>query len=130
MSKTEKKEHIMLCLIRFQLKIMEITGYTIELGHCVKCLKKSEDEDIYFSTENGGILCGNCAKEISKKIKIPQKIREFLNVLLNEDFSVDTKYDDLVNEKVCSSCINLLKNYIEYYSPKHFKTTEMLEVIK
>ena len=59
-----------------------------------------------------------------------QKIREFLNTILKEDFNTQTKYDDLVTEKICDTCINLLKNYIEYYSPKRFKTTQMLESIR
>lgn len=130
LSKAEKKEHVMLCLLRFQLKIMEITGYSIELGSCIKCLKTLNEGDIYFSIENGGILCPDCANELSKKIKIPYKIKEFLSVILEKDFESNTKYDDLVTEKICDSCINLLKNYIGYYSPKQFKTINMLEGIK
>ncbi|MBQ4123827.1 DNA repair protein RecO [bacterium] len=129
-SKVEKKENVMLSLLKFQLKIMEITGYSIELDSCVKCLCPRVDDDIYFSIENGGILCAECAKEISKKTKIPYKIKEFLSVLLNKDFDENTKYDNLVTEKICDTCINLLKNYIEYYSPKRFKTTNILESIR
>lgn len=129
-SNAEKKEHIMLCLLKFQLKIMEITGYSLELESCVKCLNPLTSGDIYFSVENGGILCDKCAKDISKKIKIPYKIKEFLSVILEEKFENATKYDNLVTEKICDSCINLLKNYIEYYSPKRFKTVNMLESIR
>ena len=118
----------MLCVIRFQLKIMDITGYSIELEECVKCLKP-QNEEIWFSVEHGGILCEKCAADITKKTKIHNKIREFLNTLLKEDFNSNTKYDELATEKVCYTCLNLLKQYIEYYSPKRFKTTQMLESI-
>ncbi len=129
-SAAKKIEHTMLNVIRFQLKIMEITGYSIELDNCVKCLKPIENNEVFFSIENGGILCSDCADEITKKIKIPFKILEFLNTLLKEDFTTKTRYDDLATEKVCETCINLLKNYIEYYSPKRFKTTQILESIR
>lgn len=129
MSEAKTKEQIMLCVLRFQLKIMNITGYSLELDNCVKCMKSPESEEIYFSTEHGGILCKSCACDISKKIKIPYKIKEFLITLQKEDFSQHTKYDDLVTEKICDICINLLKNYIEYYSPKKFKTMQILENI-
>lgn len=129
-SKAETKEESMLAVIRFQLKIMDITGYSIELENCIKCSKKPLDEEIYFSIEHGGILCKNCAEEIFKKVRIHKKITEFLNTLLKEDFNSHTKYDDLATEKVCDTCINLLKNYIEYYSPKKFKTVQMLESIR
>ena len=130
LSKAETKEKSMLSLIKFQLKIMDITGYSIELDECVKCLKKPNSEDIYFSIENGGILCKDCSTDICKKVKIPNKIKEFLETMLREDFNTHTKYDDLATEKICDTCINLLKNYIEYYSPKKFKTTQMLESIR
>ncbi len=129
-SNAKTKEQIMLSVLRFQLKIMEITGYSLELNECVKCLKEPNGEEIYFSIEQGGILCKECAQDICKKVKIPHKIVEFLNTLLNEEFTKHTKYDDLATEKVCDICINLLKSYIEYYSPKRFKTTQMLESIR
>lgn len=130
LAQTEKKEHIMLCLLKFQLKIMEITGYSIELDSCVKCLKPVSDENIFFSIENGGILCPECSEQFAKRIKIPNKIREFLSVIKTEKFTTKTKYDNLVTEKICECCINLLKKYIEYYSPKRFKTANILEGIR
>ncbi len=130
LSQSKTKEEIMLCVLRFQLKIMEITGYSIELQDCVKCLKTPNEEEIYFSTEQGGILCKECAREVYKKIKIPHKIKEFLFVLLKEDFYAHTKYDESATEKICQVCIDLLKKYIEYYSPKPFKTAQILESIR
>ncbi len=130
MSEAKTKKQAMLCVLRFQLKIMDITGYSIELNNCVKCLKKPCTSEIYFAVEHGGILCKTCAQDINKKIKIPQKILEFLYTLLIEDFNLNTRYDELATEKICDICINLLKNYIEYYSPKRFKTLQMLESIR
>ena len=130
LSRSKTKEQSMLCVLRFQLKIMNISGYSLELKDCVKCVKEPNSEEIYFSIEQGGILCKDCAENLCKKIKIPNKIREFLSTLLEEDFETHTRYDDLVTEKICDTCINLLKNYIEYYSPKKFKTTQMLESIR
>ncbi len=128
LSKSHAIVKSMLAVIKFQLKIMDITGYSVELEKCVKCLKPVND-DIYFSAGQGGVLCIGCASETAKKVKIHNKIREFLNTLLKEDFDMITKYDELADEKVCSSCLNLLKNYIEYYSPKRFKTAQILENI-
>lgn len=130
LSLSKTKVQSMLCVLRFQLKIMDITGYSLEIKECVKCSKEPNSEEIYFSVEQGGILCADCSKDIGKKVKIPNKIREFLNTLLEEDFTTHTRYDDLATEKICDTCINLLKNYIEYYSPKKFKTTQMLESIR
>ena len=62
LSNTKTKEEAMLSVIRFQLKIMDINGYSIELHDCVKCLKEPDSEEIYFSIEQGGILCKNYPK--------------------------------------------------------------------
>ncbi len=130
-SEAVNKEQAMLCVLKFQLKIMDITGYSLELSQCVKCNHKIDnDADLYFSIEQGGILCKNCAENISHKVKIHKKIKDFLYTLLSNDFTAETKYDSLVTEKICDICINLLKNYIEYYSPKRFKTSAMLESIR
>ncbi len=126
LSSAPTKEQSMLSVLRFQLKIMNITGYSPEFSCCLKCQKTTEKE-FYFSIEQGGILCNQCAEHTVKKIRIHNKITKFLNTLLSEDFNIHTKYDDLATEKVCDICINLLKKYIEYYSPKHFKTTQVLE---
>ena len=125
-SSAKSKESIMLCVLKFQLKIMNITGYSLELSKCVRC--QNIPDEIYFSIEHGGILCRDCANSVIKKIKIHPKITEFLNTMLTNDFTMQTRYDSLVTEKICDTCINLLKKYIEYYSPKNFKTTKVLEI--
>jgi len=128
-SNAETKEQVMLSVLRFQLKIMNITGYSIELSKCVKCSKTCSDNEFYFSVQNGGILCPKCIEPDSKKLKIHYKITEFLNTLQKEDFKTHTRYDDTASEKVLGVCINLLKDYIEYYSPKRFKTSKVLESV-
>lgn len=128
-SKSTSKKEIMLQIIKFQLKMTKITGYTVELENCVKCSKEIK-EDFYFSKEHGGIICSDCAKDIQGKIKIPGKIIEFLKTMFEAEFNEETEYDEPVTEKICELCINLLKDYIEYYSPKRFKTREITESIK
>ena len=79
-SNASTKEQIMLCVLKFQLKIMDITGYAIQLLSCVRCNNSvKNEEELYFSIEHGGILCAHCVYDIHKKIKIPFKIVEFLN---------------------------------------------------
>ncbi len=130
-SNASTKEQIMLCVLKFQLKIMDITGYAIQLLSCVRCNNSvKNEEELYFSIEHGGILCAHCAYDIHKKIKIPFKIVEFLNTISKADFTTQTQYDNVVTEKICTICINLLKDYIEYYSPKRFKTSQILESIR
>lgn len=130
MSEVSDKIDIVLAVIRFQLKIMHIAGYSLELSQCTKCGKTLEKEELCFSFEQGGVVCGCCRESSLVATKFHYKIRDFLKVLLESDFTEKTKYDELATERICDFCFNLLKKYIEYYSPRKFKTTSMLESIK
>lgn len=130
MSKTQTKEETILSVLRFQLKIMDISGYSLEMNQCVKCGCATNKDEIYFSSEQGGIICSDCKPTAIGAQKFHYKIKDFLKTLLETDFSLKTRYDELATERICDFCFNLLKKYIEFYSPKKFKTTEMLETIK
>ena len=86
----------------------------------VKALAKS-----LYSTPDGERFLNNLPHKYFDENNLHMQM-----INLEKDFNVHTKYDDLVTEKICDICINLLKNYIEYYSPKKFKTTQILENIK
>ena len=120
---------IVLSVIKFQLKFMREVGLGLELSHCLKCSSKIKD-DAYFSIENGGVTCKDCLDDYSRKIKINIKIIELLNEILNCDINKPTKYDILVNEKVTTSCFNLLRKYIDIQTGRECKTVKVLEMTK
>ena len=120
---------IVLSVIKFQLKFMREVGLGLELSHCLKCSSKIKD-DAYFLIENGGVTCKDCLDDYSRKIKINIKIIEFLNEILNCDINKPTKYDILVNEKVTTSCFNLLRKYIDIQTGRECKTVKVLEMTK
>lgn len=126
-SEVKDKTGILLAVLRFQLKMMNIAGYSIELDNCVRCSSAlTEDETFYFSVKNGGIVCGKCT---GGEYKLHNKLRLFLKTLLETNFEEQTKYDELATEKVCLTCFNLLREYIQFYSPKQFQTVKMLESV-
>ena len=130
-SEVKTKTEILLAVLRFQLKMMNIAGYSIELGSCVKCSKEiSEEESLYFSVKHGGIVCSSC-QENGEKVtnKLHNKLRLFLKTLSETEFSSQTRYDELATEKVALTCVNLLCEYIQFYSPKQFQTVKMLESV-
>ena len=125
-SKSSSKKDCMLSVIKFQLKMMQITGLGIELDTCLCCREQILNEDMYFSHQMGGVVCEECAKELGIKIKMHHKIRDFLQAMLQFDFDYKSEYDRKATEKVCMVCYNLLKDYIQYHSSKKFKTTELI----
>ncbi len=127
-SKSNNKIELMLALIRFQLKMTDISGFTLELGHCINCGQICDDT--YFSFEQAGILCKKCRSSDIKTIKIHRKIKDFFEVLLLSDFDSKTKYDKLADEFVCNCAFDFLKKYLQFHCPKRFKSIDILEKIK
>lgn len=126
---SQDKISILMNVIRYQLKIMRIFGYELSLSNCVHCGCKIDEEKTLFSTNMGGVLCNKCAQNNFGLTTFPNKIKVFLCELLKLDIEEKSQYDDIVNERVCEVCFNLLKNYIQSRSEKEFKTVKMLEMV-
>ena len=133
-SKSNNLVELLICALKFQLKIMNVLGFRLSLDYCSNCSNNFDEENSYvFSIESGGILCKNCFNKMpnlnGKTVSIHPKIVQFLVVLEKSKFNEKTKYDELATEKICITCFNLLKDYITYNSPKKFKTTKTLEFV-
>lgn len=128
---SKTKIELYLAIIRFQLKIMEISGFALNFYCCTNCGKLIEKEDIfYFSYNQNGIICNNCKiTNLSKTMVINRKIVKFLDTLKKSEFDENTYYDKMANEKLCKNCFLFLYKYIEFYSSRNFKTIQTLEEI-
>ncbi len=118
-SEAETKEQILISVIKFQLKMMQISGFGIEFETCLCCGKHIQDDKMFFSPALGGVVCSHCNKTL--KTVMHKKIRDFLNALVQFDFDFKSEYEHKATEKVCMVCFNLLKDYISLHSVKKFK---------
>lgn len=128
-AKSSDKIEIMLAVIKFQLKIMAETGFSVELGKCLHCNKNIEDnETIYFVSDLGGIICSQCSNSSPyHKKQMPVKLRDFLQQMTINDFDQKGYYEEKADEKVCNVIFNLLKEYIEKKCPKKFKSSKIMQ---
>ncbi len=120
------KKDILISVIKFQLKMMLISGICPELDTCLHCGKRILYEEMYFSKERCGVFCSECNEKYHIPLKMHYKIRDFLNAMLQFDFNYESDYDLKATEKVCIVCFNLLKDYISGHSDKRFKTDKVL----
>lgn len=121
---------ILLAVIKFQIKMMQISGFGIELDTCLCCGEPIKSENMYFSTQMGGIICSECNQTFKHKTILHYKLRDFLNACLQYDFDYISDYDKKANEKVCLVCFELLKEYINKHSSKKFNSENILQDIK
>lgn len=126
-SNSENKVDVMLNVLKFQLKIMSLSGFSVELETCLGCGRKIQSEEMYFSQHAGGVFCNHC--NIVSSVKLNHKIRDFLVVLAKESFEDRSDYEKKANEKVCTVCFNMLKNYINSRSSKRFKSSDILQEV-
>jgi len=128
-SNAENKIEILISALKFQLKMMQISGFGIELETCLCCGEHVNSEKMYFSDKMGGIICPKCNENFGYKTVIHHKIRDFLKALLQFDFDYKSEYEKLANEKVCVVCFELLKKYIQLHSAKKFHSTDILQEV-
>ncbi len=128
-SNAEDKVEILISVIKFQLKMMQISGFGVELECCLCCGEPIRDEKMFFSDKMGGVLCAHCNENFGYKTVMHSKIRDFLNALLQFDFDYVSEYEKLANEKVCTVCFELLKKYIQLHSAKKFHSTDILQEV-
>ena len=125
-SEAETKKDILISVIKFQLKMMLISGIIPELDTCLICGKRILDEPMFFSKERCGVICQECNENHYVPLKMHYKIRDFLIAMLQFDFDRISDYEKKANDKVCIVCFNLLKEYINAHSDKRFKTDKLL----
>ena len=126
-SNSQEKKDALIAVIKFQLKILLIMGFCVELDTCLCCREQILDEEMYFSSSMGGVLCKECNEHLGAKLKMHHKIRDFLQAMLQFDFDYESDYDKKATEKVCQVCFNLLDEYIRIHTNKKTKSTKVLQ---
>lgn len=126
-SNSESNKDVLIGVIKFQLKMMEISGFGVELDTCLCCREQILDDNMYFSSKMGGVVCEECNNHLGFKTKMHKKLRDFLLAMLQFDFNYVSEYDRKANEKVCSVCFELLKEYVQTHCHKKFKTTDVIQ---
>jgi DNA repair protein RecO (recombination protein O) len=115
-----EKTEILFFTVRFQLILMELSGYALELDTCVRCNSNIESDSFYFCVNSGGIICPECKNSAEKNVDFNKNTRDILKNIKNE---FNSKFDDFE----LNLCFNLLKDYISCRSHKKMKTVEIID---
>ncbi len=121
------KKDALIAVIKFQLKLLLIMGFCVELDTCLCCRERVLDEEMFFSSQMGGIICKECNETLGVRLSMHYKIRDFLQAMLQFDFDYESDYDRKATEKVCQVCFDLLDEYIKIHTNKRQKSAKVLK---
>lgn len=109
----------------FELRLLEATGYNLELDRCCICKKKISVAD-YISLSHYGGVCDECNKEYGFFISKPAyNALRFL-----KKTSMDKVYRLNVNDEIKKQMERVITNIIANNYSKRPKSLEMLSYIK
>lgn len=104
-------EEYLLIYYYFLWNLFFILGYKPELFHCVVCQKKLNPSNLYFSSDEGGVICSFCLNKAENIIKIDSDLVKILRLISEKDWKTIIK----LKTQLFSS--KLLKEVSEdYYS--------------
>lgn len=126
-SDAKSKKDVLIAVIKFQMKLMLVAGFGIELDSCLCCREQILNEDMYFSTQMGGVICKECNDTFKVSKKLHYKIRDFLQAMEQFDFNYESDYDKKATEKVCKVCYEMLNTYIQSHTSKRIKSVEVID---
>lgn len=108
----------------YEIRLMSIIGYMPETTQCVNCSKEL-NTDIYFSSNEGGVLCDNCKTIANKVIKISIGTLYSIQYILSVDLF--KLFNFSVSELVLDELTTITKDYILLHIEHKFKVLKFLE---
>ena len=88
----------------FLLKLLERSGYGLELEKCVSCKRKLFSGGNFFSAESGGVLCQECARGRVKVVRANDESIKLGRIILQNEirnfFKINAKKEVVENLKL------------------------------
>jgi DNA repair protein RecO (recombination protein O) len=74
-----------LLLRLFELRVLEIIGYTPQMFYCARCAGELRPQERTFSPLLGGLVCGTCAPDVRQTVRISPATRAYLCSVIDRD---------------------------------------------
>ncbi|NTW26835.1 MAG: DNA repair protein RecO [Candidatus Moranbacteria bacterium] len=108
-------EKQLLLRLGFVVKLLDLLGYSMEVDHCVACGKKISEKFPCFSSQHGGALCEDCAKDnaqcsLSVRVNVIKMLRLFLKNNLQALIKIKATQED------CDSVRLVVDDFVRWNS--------------
>ena len=95
----------------FFWSLLALLGYQSELYNCSLCQRKIKPQTLYFSSEEGGIICQDCFKKEKKAIGIDLDTVKILRLIFKKDLSILNKLK--IKPRHLKSLQNVSEDYFQ-----------------
>lgn len=120
LEKREKKHKTL--VMAYMIKALDILGTMPELSQCVSCGKsidRESDSKVFFSIEEGGAVCENCAKELESACERPLIYKidiGIIDILKYFQKSPMPAFEKIaLNDGLQNTLQDIIKDYISYH---------------
>lgn len=107
-------------LASFALKLLTLSGYRPELGHCLSCHRSVTPNTFRWHALKGGIVCDNCCRADEERWFSARDISDEALKLLR--FSIKETPDDLLKPAIKGELILEFHDLVESLMVCHFPT--------
>ena len=119
---SKSEENISLLVRIFELKLLQLAGFMPQIDECVICGRK--DSLSYFSVEEGGTVCADCACE-NLHFPISSGSIRAINYVLDSDMK--RMFQFRVSESVLHELTLITRRYIYVHISTHIQSTKFID---
>jgi len=98
-------------------------GYGPELLNCPLCRQKLNPDKLYFSSSDGGVICGKCYPLKNGFIEIKADLVKILRLILNGDWNTISRLK--IENNVMKLLEEVLENYNNYLSSYYLSKNKL-----
>jgi len=125
LERIDQQDDLFFVIKFFEFQLLKLTGYMPDLVHCVACRQIIQPEDQYFSAEQGGVLCPECAKQHFGSRKISMTALKYLRFIQRSPYTELQRAR--INNAVRAEMNQVMQYYLTYINERILNTAQFLQ---
>lgn len=108
----------------YEVRLLDLLGFRPELHHCLNCKREIQAEDQFFSTQQGGVLCPNCGRDVPPAHPISMLALKYLRHFQRSTYPQASRVK--IDERVRLELETLMNHYLTYLLERSLNSPRFL----
>mgnify|MGYP001048374609 CR=1 FL=1 len=113
---------------KFELRLLEISGYRPELFQCVKCKAEIKPENQYFSAGQGGVLCPKCGTLTSESRAVTLDALKYLRYVQRSSYQKAVQAN--IQKATRLEIASLMQYYLTYILERKLNALDFINEVR